>query len=227
MKHLMGLGFAALLGIVAAGLNWIWISGLALPDEYVAIKSDVNFGSELSDEDLRAIPIPGEKEVLRESFIPWKNRAILFGTNANRQYVAGDVVFHRDILAPAEDSGWTVIGPFKLICVGERFKERGGEELDYSQTGGNNVTIAVDAEFDTRTKKLLEVIRKDSGRNQQQAPIVAVQVLPTNQQAERIRSVESGNVVFQTVSLEGIANVPRVLLAGDRIRFVVPSRSIN
>jgi hypothetical protein len=32
------------------------------------------------------------------------------------------------------------------------------------------------------------------------------------------------NVVYQTVQLEGIANVPRVLLAGDLIRFVIPSR---
>ena len=37
MKHMLGLGFAGLLGIIAAALNWIWISGLATPDEFVAL----------------------------------------------------------------------------------------------------------------------------------------------------------------------------------------------
>ena len=31
------------------------------------------------------------------------------------------------------------------------------------------------------------------------------------------------NVVYQTVSLDGIENVPRVLLEGDVVRFVVPA----
>lgn len=225
MKHLMGLGLAGLLGVVAAGLNWIWISGLALPDEYVAVSSDVDFGEELNEDELVAVPIPGDRDQLRESFIPWENRAILFGSNANRGYTAGDVVFHRDIVAPDEDSRWSVIGPFKLISVGERFKVRSGDELDDSRTDGNTVTIAVDASFDSKTKKLLEVIRSDTPRDQKQQEIVAVQVLPTNPTGGQILASSSKEVVYQTVSLEGIANVPGVLLAGDMIRFVVPSRS--
>ncbi len=31
------------------------------------------------------------------------------------------------------------------------------------------------------------------------------------------------NVVYQTVSLDGIENVPRVLFEGDVVRFVVPA----
>ncbi len=227
MKHLMGLGFAVLLGVIAAGLNWAWISGLATPDDYVAIKSDISIGEELDEEDLIAIPVPGKREDLRSAFIPWTDRAILFGATANRDYVAGDVVFHRDILAPAENSQWDVIGPFKLISVGERFKERTIDELDYMRTDGNTLTIAVDANFDERTRRLLEVIRTDRTDEQHVAKIVAVQVLPPNQSTqigERTQNPEPQNVVYQTVSLDGIANVPRVLLAGNMIRFVVPAR---
>jgi hypothetical protein len=210
--------------LAAAGLNWVWISGLATPDEFVALQSDVAAGEELTADDLIAVPVPGDRETLRKSFISWQDRAILFGTRARRDYVAGDVVFHRDIQALAENSQWDVIGPFKLISVGERFKQRSGDELDYARTDGNNLTIAVDANFDERTRKLLGVIRTDRNADQPQPAIVAVQVLPSKQQNQFQQDVVADNVVYQTVSLDGIANVPRVLLEGDMIRFVIPSR---
>ena len=224
MKHLMGLGLAGFLGLFAAGLNWIWISSLATPDEFVAVANDVAFGETLTEENLLAVPIPGQDEQLRQSFVPWENRTILFGTSANRDYVVGDVVFHRDIQPPDDRSNWEVIGPFKLISVGERFKERSGDELDYARTDGNNLTIAVDADFGARTRKLLDVIRTDRGNDDEQPPIVAVQVLPSNQASGRLRSAEPAQVVYQTISLDGIANVPRVLLEGDMIRFVISAR---
>lgn len=223
MKHLMGLGLAGLLGVIAAALNWFWISGLATPDEFVAIRSDVAVGEILTADGMVAIPIPGYRETLRKSYIPWENRAVLFGTRANRDYAAGDVVMHRDLQPPVEDSNWDVVGPFKLISVGERFRERADSETEYARTDGNNLTIAVDAKFDARTKKLLDVIRTDRPP-EQQSEIVAVQVLPANQSSLRQRGIEPDNVVYQTVSLDGIANVPRVLLEGDMIRFVIPAR---
>lgn len=224
MKHLMGLGLAGLLGIVAAGLNWLWISGLAIPESYVAVNADLESGESISRSDLVAVPIPGNQDQLRESFVPWNDRAILFGTIAKRNYIAGDVVFYRDIVEPETESQWDVIGPFKLISVGERFKERSDDELDSSRTDGNTVTIAVNAKFDDRTRKLLDVIRSDADRSGEPTEIVAVQVLPVNQSQGRITSSDSDNIVYQTVSLEGIANVPSVLLAGDMIRFVVPQQ---
>ena len=224
MKHLMGLGFAGLLGLVAAGLNWVWISGLATPDDYVAMKADVSIGEEITENDLLALPVPGDRAELRTAFIPWGDRAILFGAIANRDYVAGDVVFHRDILSPSENSQWDVIGPFKLISVGERFKERTTDELAYTRTDDNTLTIAVDANFDKPTKRLLDVIRTDRPDNQRAEQIVAVQVLPPTQPVGFSQPAEPGDVVYQTVSLDGIANVPRVLLEGNMIRFVVPAR---
>jgi hypothetical protein len=225
MKQLAGLGFAALLGLAAAGLNWFWISGLATPDEFVAIQTDLSAGDVITEDDLLAVPIPGNVETLRQAFIPWRNRAVLFGAPANRDYLEGDVVLHRDLQPPAEASRWDVIGPFQLISVGERFKQQAGDEFDTARTDGNNLTIAVDANFDERTRKLLEVIRTDRDTQLAQPAIVAVQVLPANQRSTAAPTPASENVVYQTVSLDGIANVPRVLLEGDMIRFVIPARS--
>ena len=93
-----------------------------------------------------------------------------------------------------------------------------------SDSSRNNVTIELSADFDQRTRRLLEVISPEVS-NQNKKPvndrIVAVQVVPSL--GQRVAAIQpSANSVYQTVSLEGIANVPRVLLAGDMIRFVIP-----
>lgn len=223
MKHLMGLGFATLLGIVAAGLNWVWLAGLARPDNFVGVKSVIEAGTEIGDDDLVSVPVPGDREELRKSLVPWEDRAILFGVKASRNYREGDVVLHRDLKTPTEESHWDVIGPFKLISVGERFKDRRDDDLESTRTDGNNLTIAVDAKFDERTKRLLQVIAPNASATDE-PKIVAVQVLPSNQSRVTPKSTAPQDIVYQTVSLEGIANVPRVLLAGDMIRFVIPAR---
>ena len=145
--------------------------------------------------------------------------------HVERSYTAGDVVFQRDLQAPLELSKFEVLGPFKLISVGERFKSPSTEQQDaQASAGGNNVTIAVSANFDERTRRLLEIIdpsRRRSSTNQA-SRIVAVQVIPKNEQSPAAK-LDGKNVVYQTVSLDGIENVPGVLLEGDDIRFVVPA----
>ena len=77
--------------------------------------------------------------------------------------------------------------------------------------------------FDERTRRLLEIIdpnRRGSG-GKSDLRIVAVQVIPKNESPAAVQ--DDKNVVYQTVSLDGIENVPRVLLEGDVVRFVVPA----
>ena len=80
------------------------------------------------------------------------------------------------------------------------------------------------ANFDERTRRLLEIIdpnrRTASTKTGQR--IIAVQVIPKNEQTPADK-LSDKNVVYQTVSLDGIENVPRVLLEGDVVRFVVPA----
>jgi hypothetical protein len=171
------------------------------------------------------VPVPGDVDTLSQSLIPYGSRAILFGVPSSRDYTAGDMVFQRDLQAPRELTKFEILGPFQLISVGERFKSPSDEQQNgQGSEGGNNVTIAVSSKFDERTRRLLEII--DPSRRQsntkQTARIIAVQVIPKSEQSAADKP-DDKNVVYQTVSLDGIENVPRVLLEGDVVRFVVPA----
>ncbi len=225
MSHTAKLSIAVVLALIAAGLNAMWLSAEKRPPTFVAVGINVPEGQEIVDEMLTSVPVPGDLDKLRETLIPYSGRAILYGRKASRNYTAGDVVFYRDLQAPQELSKFEVLGPFQLISVGERFKTTNAEEQDsQASEGGNNVTIAVSANFDDRTRRLLEII-DPSRRGSTANPglrIIAVQVIPKNEQAAAPK-LDDKNVVYQTVSLDGIENVPRVLLEGDVVRFVVPA----
>ncbi len=230
MNYMTKFGLSLVLGLAAAGLNWMWLSSKKTPPLYVATVFDVTQGEELSDDKLMAVPVPGDVQNLRNVLIPYEDRAIIFGTPAVRDYTVGDVVFQRDIKAPLEPAQWDVIGPFQLISVGEQFKENyDDEDGDYSATRGNNITIAVDKNFDERTSQLLEVLDANGSEksNKDILRIVAVQVVSKGGiDGSTAKAKSNVDDVFQTVSLSGIPNVPRVLLEGDLIRFVIPKETL-
>ncbi len=231
MSNIMKLSFALFLGLVAAGMNWLWVSAKAMPSEFVAANTKIEMGHTIGEEDLIAVPVPGDLDKLKMSLIPYRHRAILFGVKAGRPYDAGDVFFQRDIRPPAEERSWDVIGPFRLISVGARFKEPDQDSQVYSSDNSrNNVTIEVSADFDRKTKQLLEIISpQPSGASNADLGhrIVAVQVVPSLREEQgSARRLPSPNSVYQTVSLDGIPNVPRVLLAGDMIKFVIPAPTV-
>ena len=220
MNNLITFCLALLLGTVAAGMNWFWMESQARPDAYVGLQDAVAAGETIEEDNLVAIPIPGSVDTLRQSFVPYANRAILFGLEANRDYDAGDVVLQRDIQAPASDTVWKHIGPFRLISVGEKFSR---DDKYASSSNDHTVTIAVDASFDKPTRELLDIISPDeSASSADITKIAAVHVLPTR--GIKAQTRVPGNTVYQTVSLQGIAHVPRVLLEGDMISFVVRGR---
>ena len=223
MSHFSKLSLAVGLAIFAAVLNAMWLSAKQQPPLFVAAAGDMPVGSEITDEMLLAVPVPGNVETLRASLVPYGNRAILLGQMTSREYIAGDVFFQRDVQAPRDVAKFEVLGPFKLISVGERFKQPENAEDEGQLSGsGNNITIAVSADFDERTRRLLEIVdpNRETRNSQKSAKIVAVQILPADQQSPEI--AKEANVVYQTVSLDGIESVPRVLLAGEVIRFVIP-----
>jgi hypothetical protein len=224
MSHVAKLSIAVVLALLAAGLNAMWLSAEKRPPTFTAVSINLPVGQKITDEALVSVPVPGNADKLRESLIPYSGRAILFGTPASRDYAAGDMVFQRDLQAPRELTKFEILGPFQLISVGERFKSPTAEQEAGASEGGNNVTIAVSANFDERTRRLLEIIdpsRRGNSANASQR-IVAVQVIPKNELTAADKPSDK-NVVYQTVALDGIENVPRVLLEGDVVRFVVPA----
>ena len=224
MSHVAKLSIAVVLALLAAGLNAMWLSAEKRPPQFVAAGANLAAGQEITDALLTSVPVPGDSQRLRESLIPYGGRAILFGLRAPRNYLRGDMIFQRDIQAPLELAEFEVLGPFRLISVGERFNNPDPERAEGAVgSSGNNVTIAVSADFDERTRRLLEIIdpAQRARRGNRARRIVAVQVIPKNEQPTTAK-IDESKVVYQTVSLNGIENVPRVLLEGDVIRFVVP-----
>ncbi len=226
MSHLGKFGISLVLGCLAAALNWAWLSAEKSPPMFLATSVNVRAGEPLASEQLMAVPVPGDMARLRVSLIPYAKRALVLGMPATRDYVAGDMVFQRDVQKPIEAPSWDVLGPFQIISVGSRFKEQDGENQEYS-SAGENVTIAVDKNFGEKTSRLLEAlgakILQRRPTNASELKIIAVQVVP-NSRSETSSGIPSDDVVYQTVSLNGIPNVPRVLLEGEMIRFVVPKR---
>ncbi len=239
MTHVVKLLIALGLGTAAAITNWMVLALQTQPTQYVAAARELAAGTKIDEDDLLGVPIPGDTAELKRSLIPFANRSILFGASLPRTLQRGDVLFTRDLTPPDDIPQWDVIGPFELISVGDQFTVASGRsENSISSTRGNTITIAVDANFDKRTSQLLNVISDHAAANRTtDLKIVAVQVLPMRSQNSALR--EPGNnaavnmggdgitpsqsqVVYQTVSLEGIPNVPAVLLAGDFIRFVIP-----
>ena len=219
MSNILKLSFALFLGILAAGGNWFWASSKARPPLFVAAKKSIKVGRTVNEDDLRAIPVPGDLAELKKSLIPYKNRAILFGAKAARTYENGDVFFQRDIRPPVEDSNWEKIGPFRIISVGARFKEQHDATQVYANDSSrNNVTIEVDADFDSKTRRLLDVISSAGDERSNPRKIDAVFIVPDELAA---RAPKATNSAYQTISLEGIPNVPRVLMAGGMIEFVL------
>ncbi len=255
MSHLLKFTVAVLLGVVAAAGNWLYLELQTSPTQYVAMAQPKERGDVLEEDDLVAVPVPGDAQQLRRTLIPYTKRSILFGAKATRDFERGDIVFMRDLSQPETSDAWEVVGPFQLISVGERFtRSTSDQDRAGSNMRGNTITIAVDADFGPQTNRLLSVIAKETANERHAAPaIVAVQVVPTDDRrksanassatvpANGLRTARSVNlllpgdtqshselpqsVVYQTVSLEGIPNVPAVLLEGDLIRFVVPRMS--
>jgi hypothetical protein len=224
MSHVAKLSLAVVLALAAAGLNAMWLGAQKRPPTFVAASVDVPAGREITAEMLEAVPVPGDVDKLRTALIPFDKRFILYGGKTSRAYTRGDMFFQRDIQAPLELTQFEVLGPFRLISVGERFKQGDSEQAESQLSAtGDNVTIAVSAKFDERTRRLLEIIdpNQQAGEGTQVKKIVAVQVIPKDQQPAAAMADEK-DVVYQTVSLQGIENVPRVLLEGDVIRFVIP-----
>ena len=228
MSNVMKLSLAVGLALAAAALNAVWLSAEKHPPTFVAAGADIPAGQVITDKMLTAVPIPGDPTKLSASLIPTSAKYTLLGLKTSRPYLRGDMFFQTDIKAVQEMPEYDVLGPFKLISVGSRFTEANTTKQDESQldSSGNNITIAVSANFDDRTRRLLQIVDPSKRASRDATTrIVAIQVIPKEEQKSS-PAPDDKNVVYQTISLDGITNVPRVLLAGDVIRFVIPAHSL-
>lgn len=278
MNNLAKLLCALVLGLAAAGLNVYWASQQNPTEKIVVIKAALKEGQVIKADHLAFMQIPADGSDSAKTWIRHQDRSLLVGMKSPRAYAAGDIVLQRDITAPVKLPEWSVLGPFRLISVGEQFTNDGE---GYSGSGrGNSVTVAVPEDptkYDDDTKRLIQII--DPGRatskkgvsKEHLLRIVAVQVYATGgadfeadrgdtESMEGTSEVVEGDMEAGTeesgeeieegsdeweefdegfimdteldlrqgeaaliVPLQNVANVPRVMLAGSRVGFVIPA----
>ena len=238
MSAILRLLLAACLGLTAAALN-AWL--LAKPGQsVVAVSRDVTPGTALKSSDLTSLSLGGDGEALRKVCVPWEDRALLEGVVAPRSLRSGDVVLQRDLreaFAVAERRLDLV--KFRVIAVGSRFKQSGGEDLASRSTGRENtVTVAVKAvegppsADDSREKRdarrLLGIVARgtDQGSAAPEDRILGVAVFPPKSDGGGGgEGSGSGTMELKpdemavTVLLDAVESVPEVILVGGEIGF--------
>ena len=110
MKGPLGLIMAALLGVLAMVLNFIYLTNKAaeFPSlEFLAVKKGVTIraGQAIKESDLVSVKIPIQNNArdLQETVYLHKDKPTVVGILAARRYVEGDLIMRRDYVTPAID----------------------------------------------------------------------------------------------------------------------------
>jgi len=187
---------------------------------------------------LEKAEISGDAAQLKKSLIPWEERDNIAGRKASR-------VFEKDSLALKQDfvgkgPQWRVLGPFRLISVGERIQ---GVNQDGFSDGvsGNTITIAAAVDtieskevFKPEVQELLEVLYSTGESKNSVGKIVALQLYPADSESKGAPLSATGEPQKMgtrlpldkderaiIVPLKDVESIPELLVRGTRVGFVV------
>jgi hypothetical protein len=238
MGHLLKLLLALSLGVVAAAVNWLWLSSQVEPEQFVSASKAIEAGEPIQEDLLKPIGIPGNAKRLRETFIPWEERFVLFGRQVPRAFEPGDLVFYRDLQPPEASMTHEELGPFRLLSVGSNY----AASVEGAQTPGGGggsdsdiIAIAVPWPYDDKTERLMKLRDQQNlpnpegtDENKPRAVIVGLHLLPSSgpvssasDTTEAIDLKLKPNERGAFISLRGVENVPRVLLTGQEVSFAI------
>lgn len=241
MNNLMKLGLAIVIAVMAGGLNWAYLASKEVPTNYLALRNGIKAGDPFpsTDDFYKKIAIPNDPPENKLTLIPVKERAIVFGMRARRDFQDGEPIFFSDI---AQDvPRFETLGPFTLLSVGEHLT--GPVETEQSDSGGGEITVepgfdAANGDYDLNTRRLLQIIdaqRRRSNTIGSHLRIVAIEARPESDGStgENASGDFSGEVaaveLIRTkkraiiVPLENVATIPKVLQIGTEIAFVIPA----
>lgn len=239
MGHLLKLLLALSLGVVAAAVNWIWLSSQVEPDQFVAASKKIEAGETITPELLKPIGIPGNSSRLRETFIPYEERFILDGRKSPRSFEAGDLLFYRDLEPPDASMIHEELGPFRLLSVGSNYAASVEGAQTPNGAGGSDsetIAIAVPWPYDEKTEKLMKLRDQQNqpnadgtDDNKPRAKIVGLHLLPSSGSSTGLPNDPNVPIDLKLkpnergafISLRGVENVPRVLLTGQEVSFAI------
>lgn len=248
MTNLLRLLLAVVFGAIALAINWLWMSSERDYPMYVAVVKAVPFGEAMTKENLQAVPVKGDPDVLNKTLVPWDQKELWFGRPATRDYAPSDLLFQRDMIQTAGASKWDYLGPFKLIGVGSdptaALTGRSGV-LTPTSAGGSVLTLAID-DAQASDKELLyrylaamrgEYYFNESPEEKALLHIIALEPkVPEGAAAAaskgdttntagtdvtvRLNDARGDRLIF--VSIDKVPNVPTFLRIGQEIYFTVP-----
>ncbi|MDC0936629.1 SAF domain-containing protein [Pirellulales bacterium] len=96
MSTTLKLLIPAVLGMAAAGINWVMLSSRAGTVQFVAATREIEAGEYLSQEDVQPIELPLQFQSLVDTAIPYSEVGLLAGQVAQRSLSPGDLLFFRD-----------------------------------------------------------------------------------------------------------------------------------
>jgi Flp pilus assembly protein CpaB len=107
MKNVSGLIIAIGLGLAGAVLNWFYLEQESRQLErlnFIGVRSAVNRGDVLREDNLVPVPIPREAaRGLEEYAVLWDARQTVVGRAANRPYPGGELVLRQDLQSPPSE----------------------------------------------------------------------------------------------------------------------------
>lgn len=97
MSYSLKFLIAAGLGLAAAALNWFAMSTGSDALQFVRVTEDLEVGDAFTSGNLAPLEIPAAFASLRDTAIPFDDRGVLLQRRATRKFMAGDIVFWRDM----------------------------------------------------------------------------------------------------------------------------------
>jgi len=168
-SNLARFSIAFVLAVAAAILNVIWVwQKTPATEQYVVFTTDIDRGTIIDvNEHIAKIEIPVLEKKLSDVFVPYENRNSLSGWVATRSFQKGEMIRHVDFKPIDSLPEYEVLGPFRLISVGSRFSQELAREDDDTDSGQDQkaVTIAVKRDFNEATRRLLQIIETQRGKD--------------------------------------------------------------
>ncbi len=96
MNYTIKLLIPMILGLAAAGINWMMLSSKAGTVQFVSATRDIEAGETLNRNDFQSVDLPLQFQSLTETAIPYSEVGLLAGQVAQRSLAHGDLLFYRD-----------------------------------------------------------------------------------------------------------------------------------
>ncbi|MDR2440393.1 MAG: hypothetical protein LBE12_13615 [Planctomycetaceae bacterium] len=242
------LAIAFILAGVASALNFFWYkNNVPETTAFAVFSKKINKGETIKADALRPLNVLSSNKTLvtdlNQHYLLFSDRNVIIDSESLRNYRQGELVRRRDIGMTEPISDYSILGPFRLLSVGNRIVTGMEDQSEDLQNSGDNaVTIAIRPDendgakkLNDNTARLMQIIENQKLRKSPspELRIVGVVAYPTNKSEKK---KEGEKPTFQLndgemalfVPLPGVKTIPEILLTGKEplIGFLIPTLAV-